>query len=85
VGLEDIVGFKKEGDTLRIEPCVPESWPELRVDYRFGRTTYAIVVLQPGLIRTRGAIVTLDDVVLGSGVIPLRDDGQRHEVRCAPR
>lgn len=84
VGLEDLVGFRKEGDTLRIEPSVPTSWPELRVEYRFGGATYAIVVTRPGLLRTHGGRVEVDGVHRPDGVIPLLDDGRRHEVRIAP-
>ncbi|MEX2180522.1 MAG: glucoamylase family protein [Gemmatimonadaceae bacterium] len=85
VGLEDIVGFRKEGDALRIEPCVPESWPELRVKYRFGSAMYEIVVERPGLLRARGAAVTLDGQPRDDGAIPLSDDGARHTVRIAPK
>ena len=84
VGLEEIVGFRKTADTLRVEPCVPDSWPELSVEYRFGAATYAIHVTRPGALRARGARVTLDGLVLESGVIPLLDDGARHEVRIEP-
>jgi cyclic beta-1,2-glucan synthetase len=84
VGLEEIVGFRKVANTLRIEPCVPESWPELGVEYRFGAATYAIHVTLPGTLRARGARVTLDGLVLPTGVIPLVDDGARHEVRIEP-
>jgi cyclic beta-1,2-glucan synthetase len=85
VGLEELVGFRKAGDTLHLEPCVPGDWPELQVDYRFGGATYAIVVERPGLIRARGAEVTMDGRVLPDAAIPLRDDGERHTVRIVPR
>jgi cyclic beta-1,2-glucan synthetase len=84
VGLEEIVGFRKHGDTLRVEPCVPEGWPELTVAYRFGGARYDITVEWPGLIREHGAIVTLDGVTVESGAIPLVDDGRTHAVHVAP-
>jgi cyclic beta-1,2-glucan synthetase len=85
VGLEDLVGFRKEGDTLRIEPSVPAGWPELRVEYRFGSTMYAIVVERPGLLREHGSRVSVDGLELPDATIPLRDDGARREVRIVPR
>ncbi len=85
VGLEELVGFRKEGDSLRIEPSVPAAWPELRVEYRFGSTVYAIVVERPGLLREHGSRVSVDGRELPDATIPLRDDGQRHEVRIVPR
>jgi cyclic beta-1,2-glucan synthetase len=84
VGLESLIGFRKRGDTLRIEPCVPESWPALSVDYRFGTTTYRITVERPGLIARAGAEVTVDGQRLPSPEIPLRDEGGVRDVRITP-
>ena len=85
VGLEEIVGLRKEGDTLRFDPCVPETWPELRVTYRFGGAMYAIRLERPAELRRRGARVSVDGVVIGGDAIPLRDDGRVHEVVLTPR
>ncbi|MDH5233591.1 MAG: carbohydrate-binding protein [Gemmatimonadota bacterium] len=85
VGLEEIIGFRKRGDTLTLTPCVPESWPALTVTYRFGGATYAIEVERPGTLRTRGARVELDGKVLDGDGIPLRDDAATHRVRITPR
>jgi cyclic beta-1,2-glucan synthetase len=85
VALEAILGFEKRGDVLRVRPRVPESWPELAIDYRFGRSVYRVVVRSPGLVRPGEAVVTLDGQRLDGDAIPLRDDGQEHEVVVAPR
>ena len=85
VGLEAILGFRKQGATLRIDPCVPASWPEITIEYRYGTSRYVIVVHSPGAIRGNGAEATLDGVALEHGAIPLVDDGRRHEVVVRPR
>ncbi len=85
VGLEELVGFQKAGDTLRIRPVVPAAWPELSVEYRFGTATYAITVERPGRVRADGAYVWLDGELLPDDRIPLRSDGVRHDVRIVPR
>jgi cyclic beta-1,2-glucan synthetase len=85
VALESILGFDKRGDTLRIDPRVPESWPDLVIEYRYGRSTYAITVHEPGRVRAATAVVRLDDRVLDDGVVPLEDQGGRHEVEIRPR
>jgi cyclic beta-1,2-glucan synthetase len=85
VGLESILGFDKRGDTLRIDPRVPESWPELSIEYRYGRSIYAITVREPGRVRAATALVLLDGRELDDGVIPLEDQGGRHEVDIRPR
>jgi cyclic beta-1,2-glucan synthetase len=84
VGLEALLGFRKRGASLRIEPCVPAHWPELEIEYRYGASRYHIVVHSPGVIGERGAAVTLDGVPLEDGEIPLRDDGKSHQVVVRP-
>ncbi len=85
VGLESLIGFRKRGNTLRIEPCVPESWPEMIVEYRFGATLYRITVDRPGLIPSSGAQVRVDGELLDGVDIPLRDEGGLRNVHVAPR
>jgi cyclic beta-1,2-glucan synthetase len=84
VGLEAILGFTRRGETLRIEPCVPDHWPEFSIEYRFGTAVYAITVLEPGAVRDAAAEVILDGRLLGHREIPLLDDGARHEVLVRP-
>ncbi len=80
VGLEAILGFTKRGATLRIDPCVPAEWPQLTIEYQYGRSLYVILVQTPGAARQNGVEVTLDGSALGTDVISLVDDGRRHEV-----
>jgi cyclic beta-1,2-glucan synthetase len=80
VGLEAILGFTKRADRLSIRPCVPADWPEYSLEYRHGRSSYAIRVIAPALVRKSGAAVTLDGRSLEGDEIPLVDDGERHEV-----
>jgi cyclic beta-1,2-glucan synthetase len=85
VALESILGFDKRGATLRIEPRVPSNWPDFTIDYRYGSSTYAITVHQPGRVSAGGALVQLDGSEVEDGVIPLEADGGRHEVHIRPR
>ena len=75
VGLEGILGLRKLGDTLFIEPRAPASWPEYSIEYRHGRTVYTIVVRNEGVVQ-----VKVDGEVSPDGSIQLVDDGKRHEV-----
>jgi cellobiose phosphorylase len=59
---------------------VPEAWPEFALEYRHGRSTYAILVRAPGRVRENGASISLDGRPLDGDAIPLVDDGKRHEV-----
>ena len=85
VGLEGILGFRKRGDKLFIEPRAPASWPEYTIEYRYGRSLYVIVVRNDGDGAGEALEVTIDGrVSLGPG-IPLVDDGERHTVVVGPR
>ena len=79
VGLETILGFIKHGDTLTIDPCIPRAWPEYAIEYRHGSATYAITVRNGGS-GSEVARVTVDGADRPDHVIPLADDGRRHEV-----
>jgi cyclic beta-1,2-glucan synthetase len=79
VGLEGILGLKKRGDTLFIEPRAPSSWPGYTIEYRHGRSVYVIAV-QNGEGVTGAVDVTVDGRTSDDGGIQLVDDGQRHEV-----
>jgi cellobiose phosphorylase len=85
VGLEGILGFRKQGDTLFIEPRAPAAWPEYTIEYRYGRSLYVIVVRNEGGGVRRGLEVTLDGQLLEGPGIPLVDDGERHTVQVRPK
>jgi cyclic beta-1,2-glucan synthetase len=80
VALEALLGFTKRGDTLAINPCVPRDWPEFTIEYRYGRSLYAILVRNPGGAAGGVTEVSVDGRRLDGRVIALVDDGARHEV-----
>ncbi len=47
VATHHICGVRPEYDGLRIDPCIPSDWPELRVARRFRGATYEIEILNP--------------------------------------
>jgi cyclic beta-1,2-glucan synthetase len=80
-GLESILGLRRHGETFELDPCIPTSWPEYAITWRFGRTRYEISVTNPER-RCRGiAAVRLDGVAVDPRAIALVDDGGTHEVR----
>jgi cellobiose phosphorylase len=81
VALEALLGFRRAGDTLRIEPCIPPGWPGYEMTYRHGSATYRVRVdNSAGTGRGIGS-VTLDGQPAADGAVPLRDDGREHNVR----
>jgi cyclic beta-1,2-glucan synthetase len=83
-GLETILGFTREGDSLTIHPRVPSSWPEYSIEYRYGTSVYVVRVLNPARAQPGAQAITLDDRALEGERIPLADDGQRHSVTVRP-
>ena len=81
VALEGLLGFTKRGDRLRIVPCIPSSWDEVTIDYRFGASTYAITIVNPDGVSTGARLVEVDGVPSADGDIELVDDGATHVVR----
>jgi cyclic beta-1,2-glucan synthetase len=80
-GLESILGLRRQGTTFAVDPCIPSSWPEFAIAWRFGRTRYDIRVGNPER-RCRGiAEAELDGAPVDSRASPLVDDGGRHQVR----
>jgi cyclic beta-1,2-glucan synthetase len=78
--LEGVLGFTKRGDSLSIEPCVPAAWRDFSMEYRHGRSTYAIAVRNPDGV-SRGVVrVEADGKEIADRVVKLANDGGRHEV-----
>jgi cyclic beta-1,2-glucan synthetase len=81
VGLEAILGFRRRGAELLVNPCIPADWPEYELSYKYGSASYRIVVENPDRVQRGIRAVILDGRPLEGGVIPLADDGRGHEVR----
>jgi cyclic beta-1,2-glucan synthetase len=79
VGLEGILGLRKRGDTLFIEPRAPAHWPEYSIEYRHGKSVYQILVLNGG-VAGGAPEVKVDGAVSPDGAIRLVDDGKEHAV-----
>lgn len=72
-GLEGILGIRKIGDELVINPCIPPDWPGFEVTYKFKTATYNIAVT-----RSDGGAV-----VVKPAHIQLVDDGAIHDLHLA--
>jgi cyclic beta-1,2-glucan synthetase len=80
-GLESILGLRRHGTTFEMNPCIPASWPSYRIEWRFGESSYDILVLNPER-RCQGVReARLDERLVDAHAIPLVDDGGKHSVR----
>jgi cyclic beta-1,2-glucan synthetase len=81
--LEGILGIRKRGTLLVVDPCIPHAWSGFEITYKHGGSRYQIVVDNPrnvcrGIVRT-----TLDgrDLSESACEIELVDDGTYHYAR----
>jgi cyclic beta-1,2-glucan synthetase len=86
-GIEWILGFRIQGTSIHLDPCIPKTWKGFEMEYQHKTAHYGIIVENPEGV-CRGVVRwTLDDAVqsshhVGSAVIiPLVDDGSPHHVR----
>lgn len=84
VGIEDILGLKKNGDRLMIDPCIPKDWEKYTIRYRYKDTYYHIIVKNPNgvgrVLHQSPEKLLLDGKPLLGGNIPLIDDQMNHQV-----
>ncbi|MFL5479170.1 MAG: GH36-type glycosyl hydrolase domain-containing protein, partial [Gemmatimonadaceae bacterium] len=83
-GLEAILGFQLRGRRLFLKPCIPENWKEFTIEYRFGSSTYEILVENPDGLQSGQVQLTVDGRA-DDEAIDLVDDGQRHRVIASLR
>jgi cyclic beta-1,2-glucan synthetase len=80
LGLEGILGLKKRGDQLEMDPRIPRDWPDFRVTFQFGPATYEFHVQNPGHVNHGVQQVFLNGRELPDKVIPLSQDGGTYTV-----
>jgi cyclic beta-1,2-glucan synthetase len=82
-GLESILGFRKQGNYLSLQPCIPKEWPSFEISYKHRSSRYEIVVDNLSGIGSGAVQTTVDDVPLprSESRFVLLDDGATHRVR----
>jgi cyclic beta-1,2-glucan synthetase len=82
-GVECILGLRIEGSVLRLDPCIPRSWPRFEITLRHGASGYEIVVENPQSVQRGVAAAELDGAKIAARPlsIPLKDDGAIHRLQ----
>ena len=75
VGIREIIGLKKKGDKLKLDPKMPVHWDSFKVCYRYMDTTYNIEVIKG----SRDEVI-LDGVSQISNKIDLVNDKSVHMI-----
>jgi cyclic beta-1,2-glucan synthetase len=83
VVLERLLGFRLQGTSLLIDPCIPRHWPSFQLTFRYRSSTYEIMIENP-LGVCHGALAVKVDGETAAGdqknLIALADDGKTHRV-----
>jgi cyclic beta-1,2-glucan synthetase len=81
IWLEDVLGFRRQGDKLTVDPVIPGNWSAYTISYRYGSSRYKIRVENPKAVNRGVLSVEVNSVDQPDKRIPLRDDGGHHTVR----
>jgi cyclic beta-1,2-glucan synthetase len=78
--VQALLGLRRTGTTMGIDPCIPTVWPEYSLTWRFGTSRYRVTVVNPDRVSHGIAHALLDGTDVDPAAIPLVDDGREHEV-----
>jgi cyclic beta-1,2-glucan synthetase len=79
-GIEAVLGLRRRGATLAIDPCIAREWPGFRAEVREGEAVYEIQVANPEGVCRGVRWIELDGRRLDPPEVPIRDDGLHHRV-----
>jgi len=66
---------------VRLEPCIPLTWPGFTLTFRHRSATYLIAVDNSAGTGRGVRSIELDGQGLANHTVPLSDDGKTHSVR----
>ena len=78
--LQSLLGVRREGDHLILEPAVPAVMTSWQVDYRAGNSLFHIRFENPAANGTRIAALTIDGKPAMGDRFFLIDDGREHDI-----
>jgi len=81
VGIETILGVTLHRGALRIDPCIPSTWPNYDVTYRTASAEFRIAVENPDGVCRGVRRVEIDGVARQDLLVPLANVTGTHTVR----
>ena len=75
--IESLLGVRRVGASLHLEPCLPANWEGYDIDYRFGNSLYQIRIQRSAI----DGDCYPDESLAKPPPIPLVDDGNVHQLR----
>ena len=78
--VEELLGLKLRGESLWMDPVIPNGWPGFDLTYRHGEAVYEIHVDNAAGVERGVVAVEMDGRPLPDGVIPLERELVKHRV-----
>lgn len=82
IGIEHILGIKKQGNYLMIDPCIPKKMNGYTVKYTFGTAVYEITVKNESHQNTNVKKMVSDGETIEGNRFELVDDGKVHKIEA---
>jgi cyclic beta-1,2-glucan synthetase len=79
--LESMLGFRRRGDVLTLEPCVPRRFERFEIEFRYRGKSFSIRVENPNRVCSGVSRVEIDGKHVTDRQIRLDLPGERHDVR----
>jgi cellobiose phosphorylase len=81
--ISSLLGIELKKDRLQFNPCFPSDWPSIKIQYKYGKSTYHIIVYQ---LKANEGSWWKSEAGEGQGnAIQLKDDGLEHKVEVHVR
>jgi cyclic beta-1,2-glucan synthetase len=77
-GIEHILGFKRRGNRLFINPCIPKDWDGFSIHYKYKSSVYIIEVKNIASGQNKKGVIKVDNTQINEEYINLIDDGKKH-------
>ena len=81
-GVEYILGFRKEGEMLVLDPCIPGKWERFNYSYIYMESIYKITVINPEGRNSGIKKILVDGKTISDNRINLVNDGETHTVEA---
>ncbi len=77
--IESILGLKKEGDKIHLDPCIPKEWKGFTIRYRYMDTNYHISFIQSAETASERKLF-VDEVEQKDSMLTLVNDHIDHRI-----
>jgi len=78
--VELMLGVRADYEGLRISPCLPSHWKDVKVVREYRGSCYNIRILNPKGLQTGALNVSVDNKKINSNLLPVFNDNKEHKV-----